>query len=90
MKAPRGITSIVPSPRQIHAARVALDMTQHDLADAAQVGIATVKRLEFNRRDMDLSRAMNLDSLSKIVAALEDAGVEFIYEEGRRGITFKG
>lgn len=90
MTEPKSITASAPTPRQIHAARVALDWTQPDLANAAGVGIATIKRLEFNHRDADLTQVMQLPTLSKIVAVLEANGVEFTFSDGRKGISFKG
>jgi predicted transcriptional regulator len=90
MDEPKSITFTCPSPRQIPAARVALDWNQMKLSKAANVGIATIKRLEFNHRDTDLSQIMQYNTLSKIVTALEQQGVEFTFEDGRRGVTFKG
>ena len=90
MNEPKSITFTCPSPRQIHAARVALDWNQIDLSKAANVGIATIKRLEFNHRDADLSQIMQYPTLAKIISALEAQGIEFTFEDGRRGISFKG
>lgn len=53
-------------------------------------GVATIKRLEFNHRDSDLAQIMQYSTLAKIVIALEQAGVEFTFEDGRPGITFRG
>ena len=78
-----------PTPRQIHAARVALDWNQTDLSKAANVGIATIKRLEFNHRDADLSQIMQYATLAKIISALEAQGIEFTFKDGRRGLSFK-
>ena len=90
MDEPKSIMYTCPSPRQIHAARVALDWNQTDLSKAANVGIATIKRLEFNHRDADLSQVMQYPTLAKIISALEAQGIEFTFEDGRRGISFKG
>ena len=90
MDEPKSIMYTCPSPRQIHAARVALDWNQIDLSKAANVGIATIKRLEFNHRDADLSQIMQYATLAKIISALEAQGIEFTFEDGRRGISFKG
>ena len=90
MSEPKSITFQSPSARQIHAARVALDWNQTDLSKAAGVGIATIKRLEFNHRDADLAQIMQYATLAKIVSALEDQGIEFTFEEGRKGVSFKG
>ena len=77
-----------PSARQIHAARVALDWNQQLLADAAGVGIASVKRIEFNHRNADLLSAMRHETLRRIVLALEAHGIEFTFDDGREGISF--
>ena len=90
MDEPKSIMYTCPSPRQIHAARIALDWNQTDLSKAANVGIATIKRLEFNHRDADLSQIMQYPTLAKIISALEAQGIEFTFEDGRRGISFKG
>ena len=90
MNDPKSITFTCPSPRQIHSARVALDWNQMELSKAANVGIATIKRLEFNHRDADLSQIMQYTTLAKIIMALEQQGIEFTFEDGRRGVTFKG
>lgn len=85
----KSITAKAPSARQIHAARVMLGWTQNQLSDAAGVGIATVKRLEFNHRDIDLLEIMTIPTLSKIVKALEDQGIEFTVEDGgRRSVLY--
>lgn len=90
MDEPKSLMYTCPTPRQIHAARVALDWNQNDLCKAASVGIATIKRLEFNHRDADLSQIMQYSTLAKIISALEAQGIEFTFEDGRRGISFKG
>ena len=90
MDEPKSIMYTCPSPRQIHAARVALDWNQTELSKAANVGIATIKRLEFNHRDADLSQIMQYPTLAKIISALEAQGIEFTFQDGRRGISFKG
>jgi DNA-binding XRE family transcriptional regulator len=90
MPGPKSIITLAPSARQIHAARTALDWTQTDLCKAAGVGIATIKRLELNHREDDLSRVMQYNTLAKIVGALEHSGIEFTFAEKRRGISFRG
>jgi transcriptional regulator with XRE-family HTH domain len=90
MNRPKSIRTIGPSVRQLHAARVVLDWTQADLAKASKVGIATIKRLEHKHRDSDPAEILQFKTLAKLVSALEAAGVEFIFEDGRRGISFKG
>jgi transcriptional regulator with XRE-family HTH domain len=90
MNRPKSIRTIGPSVRQLHAARVVLDWTQSDLAKASKVGIATIKRLEHRHRDSDPAEILQYKTLAKLVSALEAAGVEFTFEDGRRGISFKG
>ncbi|MDB5576144.1 MAG: family transcriptional regulator [Bradyrhizobium sp.] len=66
------------SIRQIKAARALLAWSQEDLAKAAEVSIPTVKRLEA----LDGPLGGRNDTIEKIVAALENAGIEFIDENG--------
>jgi transcriptional regulator with XRE-family HTH domain len=61
------------SVRQIKAARMLLDWSQDRLAEEANVGIATIKRLEAQ----DNGLGGRDDTVGKIVGALEAAGVEF-------------
>jgi predicted transcriptional regulator len=66
------------SIRQIKAARVLLGWSQDDLAKHSEVSLPTVKRLEAAEGDIG-GRAETGESL---VAALQEAGVEFIEENG--------
>jgi predicted transcriptional regulator len=66
------------SIRQIKAARALLAWSQEQLAVAAAVSVPTIKRLEAN--DGPVGGRSNTGK--KIRAALEDAGVEFIDENG--------
>ena len=61
---------------QCRAARGLLDWTQQELADAARVGVATVRVFEGEAAE---TRAAILAALRR---ALELAGVEFIGENG--------
>ncbi len=63
-------------PGQSRAARGLMDWSQQALADAAGVGISTVRDFEKGRR---IPHPANL---SAIRAALESAGIEFIEENG--------
>ena len=59
---------------QIRAARVMLRWTAQNLADAAGVGITTIRRLDV----MDGVPIVNTKTLMALKVALESAGVEFI------------
>ena len=64
------------TPEQCRAARGLLDWSQQRLADEAQVGIVTVRLLESGQNQP--RRA----TLNVVRRTLEDAGVEFIDENG--------
>jgi predicted transcriptional regulator len=66
------------SSDQIRGARAILRLSQAELADAADVSLETIKRLEA----MDGELKVRLDTLTKIKEALEKAGVQFIPENG--------
>ena len=61
---------------QMRAARGLLDWTQPELAAAADVGLSTVRDFEAGRR------VPYAQSLAKITAALEAAGIAFIPTNG--------
>ncbi len=60
----------------VRTARALLDWTQVDLATAAGIALATLKRFEKGRSPIPVVRAA-------IFAALENAGVEF-EDDGKR------
>src|SRR5437660_1060728 len=64
------------TPAQCRAARGLLDWTQQRLADAAGVGIVTVRQFESDNTDP--RRA----TVEVIARALDTAGVEFIEQNG--------
>ena len=64
------------TPEQCRAARGLLNWNQQRLADEAQVGIVTVRQLEFGQNQP--RRA----TLIVVRRTLEEAGVEFIDENG--------
>jgi len=66
---------------EIRAARGLLGWTQVELAEAACVGIATVRRLEAAGAEIRGS----VETVWKIQTALEAAGIEFISAEGGKG-----
>ena len=75
---------------QLRAARALLDVDQRDLADMAGLSVPTIQRMEAS----DGVIRGNVDSLMKLVAALDDAGIELISEgaaspAGGRGVRLK-
>lgn len=68
------------SIRQLKAARALLSWSQQDLAEAANVSIATVKRLE--SEDGELKGREG--TARKLCEALQEAGIEFIGSLGVR------
>jgi transcriptional regulator with XRE-family HTH domain len=75
---------------QLRAARALLGMDQRDLAAASGLSLPTIQRMEASE---GVIRG-NVDSLMKLIAALEAAGVELINEDavsekGGRGIRLK-
>jgi len=64
------------SPSQCRGARALLDLTQPQLADAAEVGLSTIVDFERERR------IVSEDAIAKMLTALEAAGIEFIDENG--------
>jgi transcriptional regulator with XRE-family HTH domain len=75
---------------QLRAARALLGMDQRRLAEAAGLSLPTIQRMEASD---GLIRG-NVDSLVKLVEALERAGIELIGEGatssgGGRGVRLK-
>jgi DNA-binding XRE family transcriptional regulator len=66
---------------QVRAARALLDWTQPDLASAAEIALATLKRFEIGHRTP--IRAIK----GAIVRALEDEGIEFHHDGKRAGVS---
>lgn len=78
------------SARQMKAARALLGMDQRTLAGLSGVSLPTIRRMEGSE---DNVRA-NVDTLVKVVQALEDAGIELIGEgaqsvDGGRGVRLR-
>lgn len=71
--------------KQIRAARALLGWSQDELAGHANIGIATVKRLE---RDGDPMRG-SITSLRKIEAALAEAGIAFLSDHDQIGVVLR-
>jgi transcriptional regulator with XRE-family HTH domain len=75
---------------QIRAARALLGMDQRSLAAAAALSLPTIQRMEASE---GVVRG-NVDSLMKLIAALDAAGLELIAEGavshgGGRGVRLK-
>jgi transcriptional regulator with XRE-family HTH domain len=75
---------------QLRAARALVGMDQRDLAAASGLSLPTIQRMEASE---GVIRG-NVDSLMKLIAALEAAGVELINEgavseRGGRGIRLR-
>jgi transcriptional regulator with XRE-family HTH domain len=68
-------------PLQIRAARALLGWNQEELACAASIGVATLRRLETS----DTKLRGSAEVIWKIQVALEKAGVEFIPEDDLKG-----
>jgi DNA-binding transcriptional regulator YiaG len=66
------LSKVTPSPRQIRAARAAVDMSAQHLAELAGVTKNTVLRYE-----RGTARPL-VDTLQALRTVLEDAGIEFI------------
>ena len=64
------------TPAQCRAARGLISWSQQDLATAARIGVVTVHQLEANSSE---PRNSTLDVIRR---AFENAGVEFIDENG--------
>ena len=75
---------------QLRAARALLDIDQRQLADLAGLSVPTIQRMEASE---GVVRG-NVDSLMKLVAALEKSGIELIGDgatsnSGGRGVRLK-
>jgi transcriptional regulator with XRE-family HTH domain len=75
---------------QLRASRALLGIDQRALAEAAGLSLPTIQRMEASE---DVIRG-NVDSLMKLVAALEALGIELIYDNaasqsGGRGVRLK-
>lgn len=78
------------SSGQIKAARALLSMSQRQLSELSGVSLPTIQRMEASE---DTVRA-NVDTLVKVVDALENAGIELIGHnasstQGGRGVRLK-
>jgi transcriptional regulator with XRE-family HTH domain len=76
---------------QLRAARALLGLDQRQLAERAGLSVPTIQRMEAS----DGVVRGNVDSLTKLIAALAAAGIELIGEgavsqAGGRGVRLKG
>jgi len=79
------------SGAQLRASRALLGIDQRKLANMSGLSLPTIQRMEASE---GVIRG-NVDSLMKLVAALEAAGIELIAENaissgGGRGVRLKG
>lgn len=75
---------------QLRAARALAGLDQRRLAELSGLSVPTIQRMETSE---DVIRG-NVDSLTKLMAALDSIGVEFLREgvagpAGGRGVRFK-
>jgi transcriptional regulator with XRE-family HTH domain len=80
----------VISAPQLRAARALLGIDQRELAERAGLSVPTIQRMEASE---GVIRG-NVDSLMKLIAALDQAGIELIGEGagspgGGRGVRLK-
>ena len=78
------------SAGQLRAARALLGIDQRELAESAGLSVPTIQRMEASE---GVIRG-NVDSLMKLITALETAGIELIAEgasspDGGRGIRLR-
>ena len=79
------------SAAQLRAARALVGIDQRQLADLSGLSVPTIQRMEASEGAI----RGNVDSLMKLIAALERSGVELINEGGvsqggGRGVRLKG
>jgi transcriptional regulator with XRE-family HTH domain len=79
------------SSAQLRAARALLGIDQRRLAGLAGLSVPTIQRMEAS----DGVIRGNVDSLTKLIAALDAAGIELLAEgatspAGGRGVRLKG
>ncbi len=75
---------------QLRAARALLGIDQRELAEMSDLSVPTIQRMEASE---DVIRG-NVDSLMKLIGALDAAGIELIGEgavsqDGGRGVRLK-
>ena len=80
-----GLGLIVITGRHIRAARALLGWAQSELSKKSRVALGTVRRME----GFDGAVGARTDTLTRVVATLEKAGVEFL-DHGQPGVRLKG
>lgn len=83
------VSAMISAP-QLRAARALLGIDQRQLADLAGLSVPTIQRMEASE---GVIRG-NVDSLMKLIAAIDAAGIELIAEgaisrAGGRGVRLK-
>ena len=78
MKQHRKPAKSMLTPAQIRAARAMLRWSAEHLAEAASLGIATIRRAELAQGETSMTAANN----AAVRRALEEAGLDFIDENG--------
>jgi transcriptional regulator with XRE-family HTH domain len=86
----RGETRSMITANQLRAARALLNIDQRQTADLADLSVPTIQRMEAS----DGVIRANVDSLMKLVSALENAGIELINPgaaspSGGRGVRLR-
>ena len=71
---------------QLKAARALLGIDQRQLAEAAGLSLPTIQRMEASGGNV----RGNVDSLVKVIAALEASGIELIGENAASGSGGRG
>jgi predicted transcriptional regulator len=79
------------TPAQLRAARALLGIDQRKLAELSGVSLPTIQRMKASKSDH--VRGV-VETLTKVVGALEDAGIELIGDsaesrDGGRGVRLK-
>src|SRR6266403_864103 len=85
-----GETTFMITANQLRAARALLSIDQRQTADLADLSVPTIQRMEAS----DGVIRANVDSLMKLVSALDNAGIELINPgapsaTGGRGVRLK-
>jgi len=85
--------SYVITAAQLRAARAILGFNQRTLAERAGLSLPTIQRMEASEACEGQIRG-NIDSLSKLIAAFDSAGIEFLGDSSTsvglgRGVRLK-